>query len=300
MNRKKYPLELKISMSKKRIKSWLNKFGVAGVYIAFSGGKDSTVLAHLVNSVLKEDYRYRGKIPLVFADTGLEFPEIRNFCKSKNAVFIKPKMNFKTVIDKYGYPIISKEQAQYISELQRGTTEYMTKYRLGKQNNTSGVISKKWQWLINSGIKVTDKCCDVMKKRPFRDYEKTTNRVPFVGIMGNESRLRNQSEKLYGCNIITDKKVVSRPILFWTEKDIWNYINRNNIEYCNIYDKGYKRTGCMFCGFGAHLEKTPNRFQLMQKTHPRQYEYCMNSLKMKDILHKINVSVEDKQLYLSI
>lgn len=36
-----------------------------------------------------------------------------------------------------------------------------------------------------------------------------------------------------------------------------------------------KRTGCVFCGFGCHLEKEPNRFQRLQVTHPALYNYCM-------------------------
>jgi hypothetical protein len=39
---------------------------------------------------------------------------------------------------------------------------------------------------------------------------------------------------------------------------------------------GVNRTGCMFCGFGAHLEQEPTRFQQMKISHPKQYEYCMN------------------------
>jgi hypothetical protein len=39
---------------------------------------------------------------------------------------------------------------------------------------------------------------------------------------------------------------------------------------------GCNRTGCIFCMFGCHLEKEPNRFQRLKETHPRQYEYCIN------------------------
>ena len=42
-----------------------------------------------------------------------------------------------------------------------------------------------------------------------------------------------------------------------------------------LYTTGVSRTGCMFCMFGCHLEKTPNRFQRMQDTHPNQGKFCM-------------------------
>ena len=72
------------------------------VYVAFSGGKDSTVLLHLVRSIYPE-------VPAVFSDTGLEYPEIKAFVRSvENVVWLRPKMSFKEVIEKYGYPVVSK------------------------------------------------------------------------------------------------------------------------------------------------------------------------------------------------
>ena len=77
------------------------------VYVSFSGGKDSTVLAHLVHDLYPE-------VPLVFSNTGLEYPEIQAFAKKMGAEFIRPKMQFSEVISKYGYPIISKEVSEAI------------------------------------------------------------------------------------------------------------------------------------------------------------------------------------------
>ena len=88
-----------------------------------------------------------------------------------------------------------------------------------------------------------------------------------------------------------------------------HYLKQFNIPYASVYgeivqDKngkyattGCKRTGCIFCGFGAHLEKEPNRFQMLKKTHPKLWEYCMKDwdkggLGMKDVLEYINVKTE--------
>lgn len=100
------PLIAKVRMSQARIREWYNHWD-GDVCISFSGGKDSTVLAHLV-------HEYYPKVPLVFADTGLEYPEIRQFAKKMGAEFTRPKMRFDEVISKYGYPIISKENAEAI------------------------------------------------------------------------------------------------------------------------------------------------------------------------------------------
>jgi len=72
--RQSMPLWMKIEYTKKRVKSWYNQYE-GKVYIAFSGGKDSTVLLHIVRSLYPD-------VPAVFVDTGLEYPEIRSFVKT--------------------------------------------------------------------------------------------------------------------------------------------------------------------------------------------------------------------------
>ena len=110
------PLPLKISLTKARIRQWINEYGEDGVYVSFSGGKDSTVLLDLV----RQDYP---NVKAVFFDTGLEYPEIREFVKTyDNVDCIRPKMNFREVITKYGYPMISKE----VSECVYGARKYLT------------------------------------------------------------------------------------------------------------------------------------------------------------------------------
>ena len=96
------PLELKVMRTKQRIREWVNYYGVDGIYVSFSGGKDSTVLLHIVREL------YPG-IEAVFVNTGLEYPEIQKFVKTfENVTILRPKMRFDEVIKTYGYPIISK------------------------------------------------------------------------------------------------------------------------------------------------------------------------------------------------
>ena len=110
------PLNVKVLMTKDRIRQWVNEYGEDGVYVSFSGGKDSTVLLDLV----RQSYP---NVPAVFIDTGLEYPEIREFVKTfDNVEWIKPKYNFRKVIEKYGYPFISKE----VSECVYGARKYLT------------------------------------------------------------------------------------------------------------------------------------------------------------------------------
>ena len=100
------PLIAKVRKSQLRIREWYEHYD-GNVFVSFSGGKDSTVLAHLVHDMYPE-------VPLVFSNTGLEYPEIQSFARKMGAEFIRPKMMFSDVISRYGYPIISKEVAEAI------------------------------------------------------------------------------------------------------------------------------------------------------------------------------------------
>lgn len=68
------PLERKIEMTAERIRGWYEYYN-GNVAISFSGGKDSTVLMHIARNHWMCEYDIKG----VFVDTGLEYPEIRQF-----------------------------------------------------------------------------------------------------------------------------------------------------------------------------------------------------------------------------
>ena len=125
-----YPLSVKVQLTKQRIREWVHKYGEDGVYVSFSGGKDSTVLLHLVREM------YGNVIPGVFVDTGLEYPEIREFVRTfDNIVWLKPKKNFKKVIEEYGYPFISKEVSECVYEAKKYLTEVLQEIGSDRQTD---------------------------------------------------------------------------------------------------------------------------------------------------------------------
>ena len=138
------PLEAKVLKTQLRIREWYNYWG-GNVYVSFSGGKDSTVLAHIVHDIYPE-------VKLVFSNTGLEYPEIQAFARKMGAEFIRPKMSFSEVISKYGYPIISKETAeaiQYARNIRKttGTSDYSenNKEYKDKDGNFEKTSWKDWR-----------------------------------------------------------------------------------------------------------------------------------------------------------
>lgn len=123
-----HPLSEKIKMTKRRIDEWVDRFGEEGVYVSFSGGKDSTVLVDIVRNVC--NYK---DIPLVFVDVPTQYPELKEFAKTfDNLVILKPKISFAQVCKKYGFPMISKEVSNCVS----GARKYVKYLDSQKSNNT--------------------------------------------------------------------------------------------------------------------------------------------------------------------
>lgn len=119
--RQALPLDLKIKLTMTRIRAWVNEYGESGVYISFSGGKDSTVLFDIVRNKL--GYK---DIPAVFVDVPTQYPELKEFVQTfENVEIIKPKISFVQVCEKYGFPLISKE----VSESVQGAKKYLTELR---------------------------------------------------------------------------------------------------------------------------------------------------------------------------
>jgi len=297
--RQSLPLSLKIQMSLRRIRAW-HDFYNGNVYVSL-GGKDSHVLLHLVRSIYPD-------VPAVFVDTGLEYPEVRQLnLETSSCIFIKPKTLFTTVIEKYGWPVVSKKVSQYLSEIQNPTSKNINTCKLrltGVRSDGSfsqmSKISNRWQYLRNAPFKISNKCCKVMKVTPLRDFTKSSGLMPFVGTLAAESCDRENAWILHGCNSFDSNNPVSTPLIFWTEQDVLQYIHLNKIPVAACYGEllqtsdglkfsGTQRTGCMFCMFGVHYDSSPNRFQLMHSTHPNQWAYCIDHLGAGKVLDYLKI-----------
>lgn len=178
---------------------------------------------------------------------------------------------------------------------------------------------ERYKFFLNAPFKISSKCCDAMKKEPAHSYNRKTGRKPITAQMACESRLRTQNWIQNGCNGFEMKSPISNPMSFWTEQDVLLYIKLNDTEIASVYGDvvedyagqgqvenqmslaefgifdnerpllkttGCSRTGCMFCGYGCHLEKSPNRFERMKETHPKLYDYIMRPTEQGGLNYK--------------
>lgn len=301
--RQSMPLEIKAVMTRNRIRSFVTEYGTDGVYVSFSGGKDSTVLMDIV----REEYP---QIPAVFVDTWMEYPQIRQFVKNyEQVVTLKPAMGLKEIIRQYGWCFPSKDVAQAIWYARQGKQWAVNKlHGLDRNGKRSEYRQQyiKWLPLFESELLISPYCCIKQKEEPVALYEKQTGRHPILALMAEESARRKEAYLRTGCNSFESKRPLSKPMGFWTEQDILQYKLQNRIEIAEPYGDvveagqvpgqisflpacgklictGEQRTGCMFCPVGCHLTDF-SKFKRLKTYNPKLYDFCMEELGERKLL----------------
>lgn len=273
------PLEAKIKKSKQMIQEAVSEFGIDHVYISYSGGKDSTVLSHIA----KELYP---NILHLFSNTTNEYPETIQHIRwereqnNTNIITVIPKdssgnaWTFKRIVESYGYPLFSKRVANAIRTYRHARTPET------KQNAIDYINRNFKKYDKYKEYNISDMCCEKLKKEPLRKKAKELHlECAILGILASESYQREYDWLTYGCNVFyTRKDNQCRPLSFWTENDILEYIEKYNIKISSLYSKGYSRNGCMYCGFGIQFENNgANRYEKLKDTHPIQYSYLISN-----------------------
>lgn len=214
------------------------------------------------------------------------------------------------VIREHGFPVLSKEIAAKIELLQNPTDKNKTVRHAiitgetgeygGNRKNTRMKLSQKWLEKFGGADEegaalgygaapflVSSKCCYYLKERPCDLWAKEHNSAPYLGLMASEGGRRAKALKMNGCNYFGESTTRSAPFAIFQRQDLLQLALDLNVPVPEIYGEIVRetdgtlrttkaqRTGCSMCGFGIHIEKRPNRFDLLLERNPREYSRLM-------------------------
>ena len=258
------------------IKKTIEKYGEQNFYISFSGGKDSMVLHALIDEALPNN-----KIPRVFINTGIEYTDMIKFVKQMakqddRIIIYNSNVHIKKMLEKYGYPFKSKEHAHKVATYQHsGYCKTVQIYVDGVRPNGDKSFVKcpkklMYQFTPQNQLKISDKCCDNLKKKVIKRYEKESGKtISILGLRVSEGGTRRNHR---GCTVFDgDKLKKFKPINPCTDEWCEWYIQKRNINLCKLYYPPYsfKRTGCSGCPFSLELQQ---QLDVMQKLLPIDYK----------------------------
>lgn len=189
------------------IKRTREKFPSSKFVVLFGGGKDSAVTAMLAKKALR-------KVPLLFIDTTLEFPETYEFVE-----------RFSKVHD---FILLRNKEGNFY----RSSKDF---FQLCKRLGPPSIYCR---W-----------CCHIFKEQPVREFindEKDNNIIFLSGIRRLESRRRKNYSPLESGKKIRGQVLV-QPILDWRDLEVWLYILWKRIEINELYKLGHSRVGCWVC-----------------------------------------------------
>lgn len=272
-------LDTKIMFAKRRIETVISKYGEDKCYVSFSGGKDSTILSHIISSM---GYN----LEHVFSNTRLEYPECINFarqwCKRRKVklTLVTPQHRPLEIWKKYGYPMFSKEVAEILERVRNHDTVNPKK------------LKKVKSFMKYKDLHISARCCYYLKKKPLKDWQlKSGKNVAIMGVRAEESQIRRVVWIRKGCIYETKNQIAVHPIIFFRDADIYEYAKRFGIKFADIYYKGFKRNGCFCCGFGCHMVDE-NNFMKLKKLNPILWKNIMNHWGFEKICKKCDVRIE--------
>lgn len=257
-----------------KIRQVIEEYGEENFYLSYSGGKDSTVLHTLLDKAIPGN-----QIPRVYADTGIEFQLVRKFVMEKaktdpRITIVKPRKNIVATLEEVGYPFKSKQHAHNVAIYQRnGDTQNSDRYLNPDPSRRRYGCPKilRYQFTPEFDLKISEKCCDELKKKPMRQYEKDSGRkYSILGVRAAEGGYRNRSQ----CLAFRKGKFHSfQPLVVCTDEWMDWVIEKYNIELAPLYYSPYNfdRTGCKGCPFNIQLAR---ELKILETFLPAEKEQC--------------------------
>jgi hypothetical protein len=205
-------------------------------------------------------------IEIVSVNTFMEHKEILKRMYDNSDVVLLPNMKPFEIKEMYGSPCFSKQQDYIIECYQNGNRKpWVVERVMGVDKNGDSwrkyAINNTAKRLLLSGElhKISPKCCKILKKDVFKQYEKITGKKAILGVRASEGELRRTKY-----NKCLSKDGTFHPLYDLTDDLLHEIEERYSIEVPEIY-KYVKRTGCMGCPYGSYLGDTINELKLVTK-----------------------------------
>ena len=213
-------IEYSIDLIRKSEKMALRLDPENGFYNTFSGGKDSQCLYHLVKMAGVKAKTYMNL-------TSVDPPEVIRFVKRNypDVELIKPKMSI--------YDMAKKKHFMPTRRFRWCCAEF-------KETSGAGKVT-----LIG-----------IRKEESARRAKRGEISTSIKGKRTEETldQWSEHEEQMVTCVGGKDKILVS-PIIHWTERDVWEFLNSNKIPHCELYDQGFTRIGCICCPMSQPRQK---------------------------------------------
>ena len=297
------PYEVKVRRAELRAREYIDKLYEMGLNAHVSvGGLDSIVLLLFLRKIGID-------VPAISV-SALEDRSIQKIHKDLGVISIMPGKPKVQILQKYGFPVISKKIAGRIDTLQHPTEKNKTVRHAiitgecGAQGhyakNSRMKLPQKWLELFagyendNEGVNyqiapflVSNKCCLYMKEQPCEKWAKEHESRPIIGLMASEGGQREEALVEHGCNYFGKTTIRSAPFAPFLRQDLLQLALDLNAPVPEIYGEivrksdgtlyttGAQRTGCSMCGFGVHMETRPHRFDQLRMRNPKEWEFWM-------------------------
>lgn len=251
------------------------------ILVSVSGGSDSDCIVHIFTQYFSE---YMDKFHFVFCNTGLEYDATK-----RHLDYLEQKYNIKIervrgksvvwAVKTYGVPILNKYKANMIDAYQRGQ-KHAERYIFDDDAACYHVMRfterqrEMVRYATANGIKISDKCCDISKKKPLHDYEKAHK----IDLNVTGERYAEGGRRAISHKSCFEEHANGRhkfmPLWWWSDDVKAEFKRVEGIVYSDCYEVwGMLRTGCVGCPFSLEIKED---LEKMKQYEPQMYKACMN------------------------
>lgn len=284
----------KVLHAQKVVKQALDKEDVKWA-ISYSAGRDSTVLSHLMVEQMGLKH-----IAHVMSNTRMEYPETLQMFKVWKLWLMErgvechqvfPDLRPKELWPKIGVPLWSKQVAYKYRKFAASPSDKMPAH-------VPDDLQDKFRQAKKAGLKITEKCCDYLKKKPMKKWDKEHGVTGhFTGVRCTESRSRRlawiTSGALYQA-VTHGNMWIANPLAFWSDQDVARYLVENDIKVLRP-DTINGGSGCVTCMFGCRSraqEGTPNAMQDLKTRNPKMWKTALDDWGYREVLDQLEIPYE--------